>query len=188
MGRPKKTIDPIPAKRLREVREEINLTQKEMADKLCVSQQAYWRWEKGEVEITKAVAKQIEDFKIPSEVADEHKEKHPHYRAEYILGIDDYKTEFDYQDSLIIRYNEECKLANSAFRALTELNGYIWKPLTADTDLTTPFGERAAIQITTKNGYEILFSADELSRFNDELVGYVELRLKGMAKEGGFYA
>ena len=108
-GRPKKQVDPVCAKRfgiiLDELKHQRGISQTEFAKRLNMAQQNVSKLKNGKVVLSKEHAENIT-------------EAFPEYRAEWLLGLDDFKTREDNQDHLEEYSREALGQAMSERRSL----------------------------------------------------------------------
>lgn len=190
-GRPKKQVDPVCAKRfgiiLDELKHQRGISQTEFAKRLNMAQQNVSKLKNGKVVLSKEHAENIT-------------EAFPEYRAEWLLGLDDFKTREDYQDHLEEYSREALGQAMSERRSLrlgflhlARLSGYtviegrsalsnnVRSGIPAEDDHETI---KNSWYVRQSNEWARL-SRDEMSRLQNEIADFVDFKLGRLLKERG---
>lgn len=190
-GRPKKRVDPVCAKRfgiiLDELKHQRGISQTEFAKRLNMAQQNVSKLKNGKVVLSKEHAENIT-------------EAFPEYRAEWLLGLDDFKTREDYQDHLEEYSREALGQAMSERRSLrlgflhlARLSGYtviegrsalsnnVRSGIPAEDDHETI---KNSWYVRQSNEWARL-SRDEMSRLQNEIADFVDFKLGRLLKERG---
>lgn len=190
-GRPKKQVDPVCAKRfgiiLDELKHQRGISQTAFAKRLNMAQQNVSKLKNGKVVLSKEHAENIT-------------EAFPEYRAEWLLGLDDFKTREDYQDHLEEYSREALGQAMSERRSLrlgflhlARLSGYtviegrsalsnnVRSGIPAEDDHETI---KNSWYVRQSNEWARL-SRDEMSRLQNEIADFVDFKLGRLLKERG---
>ena len=188
-GRPKKQVDPVCAKRfgiiLDELKHQRGISQTEFAKRLNMAQQNVSKLKNGKVVLSKEHAENIT-------------EAFPEYRAEWLLGLDDFKTREDYQDHLEEYSREALGQAMSERRSLrlgflhlaklkryTVIEGHsallnnVRSGIPAEDDRETIKNSWYVRQ----NDEWARLSRDEMSRLQNEIADFVDFKLGRLLKE-----
>lgn len=190
-GRPKKQVDPVCAKRfgiiLDELKRRRGISQTEFAKRLHMAQQNVSKLKNGKVVLSKEHAEDIT-------------KAFPEYRAEWLLGLDNFKTEEEYEAHLEKRSRAAFGQALSehfslqaSFRQLAELNGYTvtegFAALSNNDRSSVPAEDSDE---TIKNswyvcrGYEwARFSRERMTQLQKKIADYVGFELEHAFKEQG---
>lgn len=181
MARPKVEINPIRGLRLKQICEEQKITQKQLSNVIHITQQSISSMVNGTATVT-------------VETADLVTMAFPEYRKEWLLGLDDYKTEADVQRARAEQFTQaidvmeyEGSLLYTGLCAFARLNGIeITPPKTRETgSLENYFRNIKAGYMIAKGGQAISLSVEEMNRFENEVCDFVELKLKHLFKQKG---
>lgn len=181
MARPKVEINPIRGLRLKQICEEQKITQKQLSNIIHITQQSISSMVNGTATVT-------------VETADLVTRAFPEYRKEWLLGLDDYKTEADVQRARAEQFTQaidemeyEGSLLYTGLCAFARLNGIeITPPKTRDTgSLENYFRNIKAGYKIAKGEQAVSLSVEEMNQFENEVCDFVELKLKHLFKQKG---
>lgn len=174
MARTKQEINPKSADRLKQLYQEHNITQEWLSGESGISQNTLSRIANRKTALSHAVATEI--IKV-----------FPNERVEWLMGLDDYRTEKEKTFSLLSDWDNEWKRRLGAVRILAYLSGYEIDLFPTD---QSSVSVEEALQ-SVKEGYKIckneqVLATCSIERFNllaldcQELV---EQRIKSYVRE-----
>lgn len=181
MARPKVEINPIRGLRLKQICEEQKITQKQLSNIIHITQQSISSMVNGTATVT-------------VETADLVTRAFPEYRKEWLLGLDDYKTEADLQRARAEQFTQaidemeyEGSLLYTGLCAFARLNGIeITPPQTKGTGSLENYFRAVKKGYTISKGEQaVSLSVEEMNRFENEVCDFVELKLKHLFKQKG---
>lgn len=181
MARPKVKINPIRGLRLKQICEEQDIKQIQLSEIIHISQQAISSMIKGTATVT------VETVNLVTRAF-------PEYRKEWLLGLDDYKTEADRKRAIAEQFSQtidtmkyEGDLLYTGLCAFALLNQFeITPPQTKNTGSIENYfrAVKAGYQIA-KGEQFVSLSVEEMNRFENEVCDFVELKLKHLFKQKG---
>ena len=188
-GRPKKQVNTVSANRLGiildELKEQYGISQTDFAGQINMAQQNVSKLRNGKVVLSKEHAESITSA-------------FPDYRAEWLLGLDDFKTREDYQDHLekdsrtaLGQAISERRSLRLGFLHLARLNGYtVIEGLSALLNNTGSGIPAEDDRETINNSWYVRqndkwarLSRDEMSRLQNEIADFVDFKLGRLLKE-----
>ena len=173
MGRKRVEIKPEPAERLKQLCEEENIKQQELASLICTSPQTISKIINKKSSLTEDNASRIVAL-------------YPKYRFEWLMGYDPYKTNADLFMGVIADTQKESDMMMLGLQAFASLCGYEISreiPDSCQNDLATVF-RKAHAKYTISHNEEIAkISLEEMNRFQNEICDFVEFKLSRLIKE-----
>ena len=178
MPRKKQIVNPIPGKRLKEILEETKTTQIHLSSLIHLSQQVISQIAQGNASLLPDRAKDIIAL-FPER----------HYRIEWLLGIDDYKTDADKIAALINKSRNEADLLFTGLCFFASLNGFtITSPTEKLNGTSTP--DETVLQAfkdgysVCKAGKSVTLTIEEMNHLENDVCDYVEYRLNRWMQKG----
>ena len=172
MPHPKTEINPLWGIRLKEVCEQCDIRQAELAKRIFISQQTISKIINGKATLTRQTALKISEI-------------FPQYSAEWILGLSDYKSDSDHMSQLIRNAAKTSDFLFTGLSAFAQLSGYrISGPqlITNCDDATLKLAKGYEIR---KDCKLVELSPDEFRQFENEICEIVELKFKHLFQEKG---
>ena len=173
MGRKTVEINPICGKRVKQICEEQNITQKMLAKKIFLSEKTVSHMINGTSSVTRQTADAIHDL-------------YPEYMTSWILGLSDIKNNSELFTSILTQAQEEAKLLDDGLFSFVKLIGYEVKPTDPaqdKNDIPSVINAIKAGYTFTKDGESVQMSLTELNDFENEIADYIELRLRHIMKK-----
>ena len=170
MARPTKEINPIRGKRLKQIITEEHTTQKALNKATGISQQAISEMINGKANVTDTTAEAV--LKV-----------YPHYRYEWLMGLDDFKTVGEQFSGAINEMNQEGEMLMRGLCSFANLSGFA----ISFTSSAFQHGHTDSIDNVMKwirdgytisrNGQTAQLSIEDFNDLEEEICDYVELRL-----------
>lgn len=172
MPHPKAEINPLWGIRLKEICEQCDIRQAELAKRIFISQQTISKIINGKATLTLQTAQRIIDL-------------YPQYRIEWLTGRDDYKTYNDVFNALFDKHNAKYGMQIMALKSLAELRGFEIIPDSSGAVLV-PSGGYEDIYIVRHERKQFYASYSEIVEWVDDVCDFAELKLtRLMNKKGG---
>lgn len=172
MPRKKKEINPKQSERLQIILKEQNINQKELAKRIFLSEKTVSAMVTGKASITPDTATTLVDL-FPE----------AGYRYQWIMGIDDHKTNRDMFISVIRDSQIEADLLYSGLIAFLRLSGYDISPA-YENDGTLEGTVKAITSgyVISRDGQSITMDLLHFNRFANKISDYVDFELQHMIK------
>lgn len=175
MARPKGKINPERGLRLKQICNELDITQAELAKKTHISEQAISGMINGKMNVTETTAKVIH-------------ESYPEYSFEWIMDYSKYKSDWDEAVDKITIANEESAMIQHGIILCAKCDGYtIVSPISKIADSFTVETGIAAIKegyTIAKDGKSVNISVEDMNSLMNDINDYITYRLDRYIQKG----
>lgn len=173
MGRKRVEIKPEPAERLKQLCDEENIKQQELAAMICTSPQTISKIINRKSSLTEDNAARIVAL-------------YPKYRFEWLMGYDPYKTNAELFMGVISDTQKESDMMMLGLKAFASLCGFEISPELSDsnqTDLASFIHRLHSGYSISRNGKKALISLEEMNHIQNEVCDFIEFKLSRLVKE-----